>query len=68
MKKKELTFDEKLQRVQEIVDKLDLAEEPIDTLVELYKEGMMLSSECREFLEISENKVIDITNNYTSEK
>jgi len=67
MKKKELTFDEKLQRIQEIVEKLDLAEEPIDLLVDLYEEGMKLSAECRVFLESAESKIIDITNNYASE-
>ncbi len=58
-------FDKKLQKLQDIVEKLDSAEEPIEKLIKYYEEGMKIADECRTFLETAENKIIDITKKYS---
>ncbi|MGI6369652.1 MAG: exodeoxyribonuclease VII small subunit [Ignavibacteria bacterium] len=64
MKNKD-TFENKLQKLQEIVEKLDSAEEPIEDLIKSYEEGMKIAGDCRTFLETAENKIIDITKKYS---
>jgi len=64
MKNKD-TFEDKLQKLQEIVEKLDSAEEPIEDLIKSYEEGMKIAGDCRTFLETAENKIIDITKKYS---
>ncbi len=66
MKNKD-TFESKLQKLQEIVEKLDSAEEPIENLIKSYEEGMKIADDCRTFLETAENKIIDITKKYSEE-
>jgi exodeoxyribonuclease VII small subunit len=60
-KKTEKTFEEKLRRLEIIVELLDKGEEPLDELIKLYEEGMQLATNCREFLEKAELKVIEIS-------
>lgn len=43
---KELTFEESLARLEEIVEKLDGANLPLDERLALYEEGTKLSREC----------------------
>ncbi|MEI6089853.1 MAG: exodeoxyribonuclease VII small subunit [bacterium] len=57
-------FEEKLNRIEEIVDILDKGKEPLDQLIQIYDEGMKLSSECREYLDSAEQKIIDISKKY----
>ena len=61
------SFEEKINRIQEIVDLLDSGEKPLEEMIIIYEEGMKLATECKSFLENAENKIIDITNKYTSE-
>jgi exodeoxyribonuclease VII small subunit len=63
---KEKKFEEKIERIQEIVEILDSGEQSIENMLELYEEGMKLSQECRKFLENAESKIVDITNKYSS--
>jgi len=57
-------FEEKLNRIEEIVDILDKGKEPLDQLIKIYDEGMKLSSECREYLDSAEQQIIDISKKY----
>ena len=65
-KEQKINFEEKIERIQEIVGILDSGEQSIENMLELYEEGMKLSQECRIFLENAESKIIDITNKYSS--
>ncbi len=51
MKKKELTFEERLARLQAIVTTLEAGNSPLEESVALYKEGLALAAACREQLE-----------------
>ncbi|MFP4529051.1 MAG: exodeoxyribonuclease VII small subunit [Candidatus Kapaibacterium sp.] len=59
--KNEKTFEEKIRRLEEIAEKLDEGEAPLEELMKIYEEGMALARDCRQFLEKAEQKVIDIT-------
>ena len=60
--KKEISFEEQLKRLEEIVEALDKSDAPLDELLSIFEEGMKLAQSCREFLEKAEQKVIEITN------
>jgi exodeoxyribonuclease VII small subunit len=61
MKKKqpapEASFEDKLFRLEEIVQTLDAGDAPLDAMLALYEEGMTLTKECSEFLSAAEQKV-----------
>lgn len=57
----EMKFEDKLKRIEEIVDILDSGEESIENMLKLYEEGMQLASESRKFLDNVEQKIIDIS-------
>jgi len=52
-----LTFEEQMQRLEEIVAILDDGEADLDEMLVLYEEGMERSLSCREYLEKAEQKV-----------
>jgi exodeoxyribonuclease VII small subunit len=53
-----LSFEEQLQRLEEIVEILDDGEAALDEMIALYEEGMQRSQYCRDYLEKAEQKVI----------
>ena len=55
--KAKMTFEERLQRLQEIVAGLESGTLPLEDSVNLYKEGLTLSKACREQLEQARNEV-----------
>ena len=57
-----LSFEEQLQRLEEIVEILDDGEAALDEMITLYEEGMQRSQYCRDYLEKAEQKVILIKN------
>ena len=57
-----LSFEEQLQRLEEIVEILDDGEVALDEMLALYEEGMQRSQYCREYLEKAEQKVTLIQN------
>ena len=57
---KELKFEDKIKRIEEIVDTLDNGDTNLEDMLKLYEEGMKLAAESREFLDKAEQKVIDI--------
>jgi len=56
------TFEEQIQRLEDIVKILDRGDEPISLLLELYEEGMSLAGKCREYLENAEQRVRIVSN------
>jgi exodeoxyribonuclease VII small subunit len=50
-------FEECLQRLEEIVEKLEKGDIPLDQSLALFEEGMKLSHSCRSELEAAEGKV-----------
>lgn len=65
---KELKFEEKLKRIEEIVEVLDSGETDLEEMLKLYEEGMKLASESREFLDKAEQKIIDISKKYDADE
>lgn len=53
----ELTFEEQMQRLEDIVEILDDGEASLDQMLLLYEEGMKRSQYCREYLERAEQKI-----------
>jgi exodeoxyribonuclease VII small subunit len=58
---KELSFEQKISKIEEIVELLDSGDESMDNLLKRFEEGLKLVKECREFLDKAEMKIIDIT-------
>lgn len=58
---KEIKVEDILNRIDKIVEDLDNAEEPLDTLLKKYEEAMYLAKSCRKYLNEAEQKVIDIS-------
>jgi len=61
------TFEEKLRRLEEILDILDHGSEPLDTLIQLYKEGTALVQELQKMLETAELEIKQLTPKAPSE-
>jgi len=61
MAKKTLSFEQQLNRLEEIVAILDEGNIPLDEMLKIYEEGMNLASEMKNYLEKAEQKVIDIS-------
>lgn len=51
IKKKELSFEERITRIQAIVAALEGGESPLEESVALYKEGLLHAAACRRQLE-----------------
>lgn len=60
MTKKNESFNEKIKRLEEIVDILDEGDRPLEELLEHYEEGMKLTKSLRDFLNKAELKIIEI--------
>lgn len=58
--KKKQTFEESLEKLEEIIVELESGDLPLDKAFEYYKEGMDLSLFCSEELKRVENEVIQI--------
>lgn len=58
---KELKVEDILNRIDQIVEDLDNADEPLDDLLKKYEEAMYLAKSCRKYLNEAEQKVIDIS-------
>lgn len=59
-KKKELSFEESLNRLQEISDLLESEETGLEKSIELYEEGIKLSKYCYSVLKDAELKVTEL--------
>ena len=57
MAKKKLSFEELLDKLENIVDKLESGEETLESTLKLYAEGLETSKECRNILENAKQKI-----------
>jgi len=57
-----MTFEQALERLEEIVQKLESGNVSLDESIKIYQEGIMLSKKCSEMLQEAEGKVLAIVN------
>ena len=69
-KDKELTFEQNLKKLEDIVDKLESGEIDLEKSVELYEKGMILKNNCEEKLKKVELQIkqIKLENNQIKKK
>lgn len=60
MAKKELTFEDSMNRLDEIVSLLEQNNEPLDKTIELFEEGLTLVKNCETKLKTFESKIEEI--------
>ena len=58
--KKEVKFDEALSALEAIIRKLEAGNLPLEEAIELYKEGMTLSTDCHKKLQKIEAEVVKL--------
>lgn len=58
--KKELSFEESMQQLEEVVRLLEQGNVPLEEAIELYKRGMTLSKGCHETLQQAEEQLITL--------
>ncbi|MCL2372733.1 MAG: exodeoxyribonuclease VII small subunit [Defluviitaleaceae bacterium] len=56
-RKKNLSFEEKITRLAEIIEEVDSDQTPLDNALTLYKEGLELATSCGQFLTEYETQV-----------
>ena len=61
MAEKKLSFEENIEKLEEILSRLEDEKLPLDTSVKLYEEGMKLISKCNRELEAAERKIKILT-------
>lgn len=57
MKEKELNFEELMQKLESITNKLEKESLSLDESVKLFEEGMKISKECNSKLESAEKRI-----------
>lgn len=68
MAAKKLKFEEAMQRLQEIVGKLESGEESLEDSMKLFQEGAKLSAQCYQMLDKAEQQVAQLTKISDSEE
>ena len=61
--KKELRFEENLEKLEEIVKKLENGDVPLDDAIKEFNEAMVLAKKCDEKLKSAEEAITKIVNN-----
>ena len=60
MTKNNVSFDQAIQQLEEIVRQLEQGDVPLEDAISLYKKGMELSSVCHDKLHHAEKQLISI--------
>lgn len=60
MKKESIRFEEAMNHLEEVVQKLETGDVPLEDAITLYKKGMELSSFCHEKLQDAEQQLVSI--------
>lgn len=60
---KEMKYEEALKKLNDIMEKLESGETPLDKTFEMYEEGIKLIGFCRKQLTEAEGKILKITKN-----
>jgi len=68
MENKQLSFEDAMKNLEEIVTKLEKEEIPLEKAIDLYQEGMNLSKLCDEKLTEAQEKVTKILNEDNEEE
>ena len=63
--KENLTFEDAVERLENIVNRMEAAELPLDGIIEKYEEGMKLLAFCEEKLRAAEQKIELLTKDKT---
>ncbi len=63
MPKKEVSFEEALERLEEIVELLESGDNPLEKSLDLFEEGVSLVKLCNKKLESVENSIKILVNN-----
>jgi len=58
---KKQSFEEKLARLETIVERLERGETPLEESIRLYEEGMKIGKTCRLMLEEAEQRIQTLT-------
>ncbi|MDY0023499.1 MAG: exodeoxyribonuclease VII small subunit [Candidatus Izemoplasmatales bacterium] len=58
-----LSFEENLEKLEELVKKLESGENSLDEAVKLYQEGIQLAKLCHEELKTAEETIVKLMNN-----
>ena len=61
-KEKELTFEENLEQIEEIVKKLESGSVPLDNAIEEFTKAMNLAKKCDESLKNAEEAITKLVN------
>ena len=61
--KKELSFEENLEKLEEIVKKLENGDVPLDDAIKEFNVAMVLAKKCDEKLKSAEEAITKIVNN-----
>jgi exodeoxyribonuclease VII small subunit len=56
-KLQQMTFEEALAKLEEIVDQLESGDVPLEKAIESFQQGMQLSKLCHQKLELVERKI-----------
>ncbi|MCL1862360.1 MAG: exodeoxyribonuclease VII small subunit [Defluviitaleaceae bacterium] len=56
--KKKISFEQKLQKLEEIVEQVENADTPLEKSLALYKDGIALAKECGDVLRVFEEEVL----------
>lgn len=67
MAKKKMTFEQAIQRLEEIVEILETEEIVLEKSVDLYKEGMELAEFCQTKITKAETEVVLLQKNISGE-
>ena len=54
---KELTFEQQMKKLQDIIEKLESGDVDLDTSIKLYEDGLKLSKELKKQLLVFEDKI-----------
>ncbi len=63
MEKKELKFEEKLEKLESIVKKLENGDVPLDDAIKSFEEAMHLAKDCDTTLKKASDALVNIVNN-----
>ncbi len=61
--KQTLSFEEKMKKLEDIIQKLDSDEVQLEESLSLYKEGIKLSKECDEILKNAQLEIEELEGN-----
>ena len=61
-KKEELNFEELMEKLEEITNKLEKEQLSLDESVKLFEEGMQISKQCNSKLEDAEKRITILIN------